>query len=550
MGKTYGMLLEGRERLREGRDVVIGYVELHGRSETEALAVGLPQIAARAVEYRGTSLREFDLDAALARKPALLLLDELAHTNTPGSRHAKRWQDAEELLDAGIDVYTTVNVQHLESLNDIVAQFTGVRTAETVPDRVFEQADEVELIDQPPDDLLQRLREGKIYIPEQARHAIDNFFRKGNLIALRELALRTTADRVDAAMREYRGDEAIRDTWATRERLLVCVGPDEQAERLVRSARRLASALHAEWIVLYVETPQLLRLSEPQRNRRIEVLRLAESLGAEAVTLGGASVAEEALNYARTRNITRILIGRPTRGAWIRLLRPSTVDTLIDRSGDIDVQVVTGDEAALARRNPVLLRTRAILGASSAPPAGKKQWPGYAWAALFDRPVQYARLAHHAGLRAREPDHVLSAWRGGDRAALRARSGRHGGDPERGGLRLPVRPAPFHLRGSRRPVPADLWGHAGRGADRGQSHRQRAPAGQGRRLSGTAHGHALRDEPGIDHDARQGDAGAGGGAPYQRGIRQPGRGAVARCAGAHRVSRQARASLHPTGART
>ena len=379
VGKTYGMLLEGRERLREGRDVVIGYVELHGRNETEALAVGLPQIEARAVEYRGTSLREFDLDAALARKPALLLLDELAHTNAPGSRHAKRWQDAEELLDAGIDVYTTVNVQHLESLNDIVAQFTGIHTAETVPDRVFERADEVELIDQPPDDLLQRLREGKIYIPEQARHAMDNFFRKGNLIALRELALRTTADRVDAAMREYRSDEAIGETWATRERLLVCVGPDEQAERLVRSARRLASALHAEWIVLYVETPQLLRLSERERNRRIAVLRLAESLGGEAVTLGGASVAEEALNYARTRNVTRILIGRPTRPAWMRLLRPSTVDALIERSGDIDVQIVTSDEAALARRNPVLLRTRAILGVSGVPAPGRRRWPGYAW---------------------------------------------------------------------------------------------------------------------------------------------------------------------------
>ena len=382
VGKTYGMLLEGRERLREGRDVVIGYVEPHGRSETELLAVGVPQIPTRSVEYRGTSLREFDLDAALARKPGLLLLDELAHTNAPGSRHAKRWQDAEELLDAGIDIYTTVNVQHLESLNDIVAQFTGVRTAETVPDRVFEQADEVELIDQPPDDLLQRLREGKIYLPEQARNAIENFFRKGNLIALRELALRTTADRVDAAMREYRSDQAIRETWATRERLLVCVGPDEQAERLVRAARRLATALHAEWITLYVETPQLLRLSEQERNRRIEVLRLAESLGAEAVTLGGASVADEVLNYARTRNVTRILIGRPTRSAWLRLLRPSTVDTLIDRSGDIDVQVVTGDEAALARRNPVLLRTSAILGVPSAPTPGKKRWPGYAWAVL------------------------------------------------------------------------------------------------------------------------------------------------------------------------
>lgn len=382
VGKTYGMLLEGRERLREGRDVVLGYVEPHGRSDTDMLAQGLPHIATRRVEYRSAVLNEFDLDAALSRKPDLLLLDELAHTNAPGSRHAKRWQDTAELLDAGIDVYTTVNVQHLESLNDIVARFTGVRTAETVPDSFFEQADEVELIDQPPDDLLQRLREGKVYVPEQARHAMNNFFRKGNLIALRELALRTTADRVDAAMRDYRDDEAVRETWATRERLLVCIGPDAQAERLVRAARRLAAALRAEWIAVYVETPQLLRLSEAERNRRIDALRLAESLGAEAVTLGGASVADEVLNYARTRNVTRILIGRPTRGARMRWLRPSTVDTLIDRSGDIDVQVVTGDEGVLARRNPVLLRTQAILGAPGLPASGKRRWPGYAWAAL------------------------------------------------------------------------------------------------------------------------------------------------------------------------
>lgn len=382
VGKTYGMLQEARERKRQGTDIVIGYVEPHGRRETEALTIGLERIPMRCVDYRGTHLREFDLDAALARKPHVLLVDELAHTNTPGSRHAKRWHDVEELLEAGIDVYTTVNVQHIESLNDVVAQITGIRIAETVPDRVFEEANEVELIDEPPDDLLQRLREGKVYVPEQVRHAVENFFRKGNLIALRELALRKTADRVDAAMREYREDEAIRRTWGARERLLVCLGPDEQAERLVRAAKRLATALHAEWVALYVETPRLLSLPEDSRNRRIQVLRLAESLGGEAITLGGAAAAEEILNYARLRNVTRILIGRPSRARWLRLLQPSTVDTLIARSGDIDVQIVSGDESSLARRSPLLLRSGAFLGISPARRSERTRWRSYAWGVL------------------------------------------------------------------------------------------------------------------------------------------------------------------------
>ncbi|MGA7983861.1 MAG: two-component system sensor histidine kinase KdbD, partial [Burkholderiales bacterium] len=294
VGKTYKMLEEARALKARGVDVVVGYVEPHGRADTETLLEGLERLPYLLVRYRGTLLRDFDLDAALARKPALLLVDELAHTNPaegePRPRHAKRCQDVEELLAAGIDVYTTVNVQHIESLNDVVAGITGVRMQETVPDRVFESADEVELIDLPPDELLERLHAGKIYVPEQVRHAIDNFFRKGNLIALRELALRTTADRVDAAMREYREGEAIGAIWAAGERLLVAIGPDEQAERLIRAGKRMATALHAEWIVVYVETPDLLRLKEAERDRRIALLRLAESLGAEAVTLGGSSV--------------------------------------------------------------------------------------------------------------------------------------------------------------------------------------------------------------------------------------------------------------------
>src|SRR6266849_3171497 len=267
VGKTYAMLEEARAKQREGVDVLVGVVETHGRPETQALLEGLDTLPRRAIEYRGITLHEFDLDAALARRPALLLVDELAHTNAPGSRHAKRWQDVEELLDAGIDVYTTVNVQHLESLNDVVAQITGVLVRETVPDSILDQADELELIDLPPDELLQRLREGKVYVPEQARRALDHFFHKGNLIALRELALRRMADRVDAQMQVYRSTHAITETWPTTERMLVCVSPSPLSARLVRATRRMAARLRAEWLAVYVETPAHLRLSETDRER-------------------------------------------------------------------------------------------------------------------------------------------------------------------------------------------------------------------------------------------------------------------------------------------
>jgi two-component system sensor histidine kinase KdpD len=384
VGKTYGMLEEARAQKRKGVDVVVGYVEPHGRAETEALLEGLEQLPYLQIAYRGSTMRDFDLDAALARKPALLLVDELAHSNPvegePAPRHAKRWQDVEELRDAGIGVYTTVNVQHIESLNDIVASITGVRMQETVPDVVFEAADEVELVDTPPDELLERLHAGKVYVPEQARHALENFFRKGNLIALRELALRTTADRVDAAMREYKEGHAIRATWAAGERLLVAIGPYEDAERLIRAGKRMAAALHAEWIAVYVETPKLLRLSEVERDRRIAVLRLAESLGAEAVTLGGSSVGEALANYARTRNVTRILIGRPRRALWSRLFRPSTYGELLAKTEGIDLHVVGGAAETAALRSPFLARSRAYLQAA---PAGseKTRWPGFAWSA-------------------------------------------------------------------------------------------------------------------------------------------------------------------------
>src|SRR5450756_838632 len=285
VGKTYAMLSEAREKRAEGCDVVVGLAETHGRAETVALLEGLEVLPLRIIEYRGTQIREFDLDGSLKRHPTLILVDELAHTNAEGSRHPKRWNDIEELLDSGIDVYTTLNVQHLESLNDIVGGITQIRVWETVPDTVFERADEVELVDLPPDDLLERLREGKVYLPQQAERAIRNFFRKGNLIALRELALRRTAERVDAQMRDYREDKAIRDVWRAGERLLVCIGPYPLAERLIRAGKRLASSMHADWIVTYVETPQLQRLTHEVRDEVLGYLRLAEELGAETATL-------------------------------------------------------------------------------------------------------------------------------------------------------------------------------------------------------------------------------------------------------------------------
>ena len=381
VGKTYSMLEAAQRRRAEGLDVVVGYVELHGRQETERLLVGLEQLPPLIMSFGTTTRREFDLDGALERKPGLLLVDELAHTNISGGdpppRHEKRWQDIEELLDAGIDVFTTVNVQHLESLSDVVWQITGVRQLETLPDRVFDEADEVKLVDIPPDELLQRLREGRVYIPQQAQHALENFFRKGNLIALRELALRKTADRVDLAMRDYRKEKSVRGSWAARERVLVAVGPDSQAERLVRAGKRTADRLDAEWLVVFVETPDLLRLSEHERNRRIAILRLAESLGAEAITLGGSSAGAELLEYAHTRNVTRILVGTSNRPRWRRMFRPSTTDHLLEASRDIDVMVIARNVVADPSAAPANAPDT-VLPAGS----GKPRWPRYLLAEL------------------------------------------------------------------------------------------------------------------------------------------------------------------------
>ncbi len=343
VGKTYAMLEAARKAGKEGMDVVVGYVEPHSRPETQALVLGLDVLPKLEVEYRGAKLYEFHLDAALALHPQLIVVDELAHTNAPDMTYAKRWQDVVRLLDVGIDVYTTLNVQHLESLNDVIAQITGVVVRETVPDSVLEQADEVELVDIAPDDLLERLREGKVYIPREAERAIANFFTKGNLIALRELALRCTAERVGEQMDVYRQQQADRRTWPARERLLVCIGPSPFAARLVRSARRMAASLRAPWVAVHVETPAAVNLPVRDREQLSETLRLTEQLGGETATLSGHSLADEVLSYARSQNVTRIIVGKPKQPRWKELLRGSLVYELTRKCGDIDVYVISGD---------------------------------------------------------------------------------------------------------------------------------------------------------------------------------------------------------------
>jgi two-component system, OmpR family, sensor histidine kinase KdpD len=353
VGKTHAMLETAHQRCAEGLDVVVGIAEAHGRPETEALLRGLEMLPRRLIEYRGATLPEFDLDAALGRRPTLILVDELAHTNAPGSRHKKRWQDVFELLAAGINVDTTLNVQHLESLNDVVAQITGVIVRETLPDTVLDRADEIELIDLPPEELLQRLKEGKVYVPELAVRARENFFRRGNLLALRELALRRTAERVDAQMQIYRLDKGVKDVWPAAERILVCVGPNPRSIRLIRAARRMAAGLRADWIAVNVEAPFKVRPSETDLRQLAEHMRLAESLGAETVVLSGHRASEEILNYARTRNVSKIIIGKPSHPRWKDRVFGSLLDEVVRGSGDIEVYVITGDTGETERRPAV-----------------------------------------------------------------------------------------------------------------------------------------------------------------------------------------------------
>ncbi|WP_322014526.1 DUF4118 domain-containing protein [Paraburkholderia sp. J12] len=353
VGKTYAMLQAARRHAEEGTDVVVGIVETHGRSETAALTAGLDVLPRAQIAYRGRALDEFDLDGALARKPQLVLVDELAHSNVAGARHMKRWQDVYELLDAGIDVYTTVNVQHLESLNDVVGQITGIRVWETVPDRVFDRADEVTLVDLPAEELLDRMRDGKVYMPAQAERAVRNFFRKGNLIALRELALRRTADRVDAQMREYRADRSIQHVWQARERLLVCVGPGPEANALVRAAARLAASLKADWIAVYVETPKLQRLPDATRERTLGALKLASEMGAETATLAGEDAATTLVGYARLRNVSKLVAGGSLRTGFARWWPRPFGERLAEKAGDVDltlVRAMAGDAAVSSSR--------------------------------------------------------------------------------------------------------------------------------------------------------------------------------------------------------
>ncbi len=371
VGKTYAMLEAARTRKAEGARVLIGIVETHGRKETAALVDGMEILSPRELVYHGTRLKEFDLDAAIQAHPDLLLVDELAHTNAEGSRHLKRWQDVQELLDNGIDVYTTLNVQHLESVNDIVAQITRVVVRETLPDKVVEEADDVELVDLPPDDLLKRLSEGKVYVPEAAQRAIENFFRKGNLIALREIALRVTADRVGQQVQDYRKDKSIQETWPTSDRILVCVGPSPSSANLIRSAHRMAKSLRADWIAVYVETRKAAGLSEAARLRVIRHLRLAEQLGAETATLSGDNFTEEVLSYARDRNVTKIFVGKPQGGLFHRLFFLSPVDHLLRQSGEIDVYATKGE----AQPAPVEKRKNSAIKT-------EVNWLGYGYAVL------------------------------------------------------------------------------------------------------------------------------------------------------------------------
>jgi two-component system sensor histidine kinase KdpD len=348
VGKTYEMLQEARARLKDGADVVAGVVETHGRPETEAIVEGFEVVARHRLEYKGRQLEEMDLDALLRRRPKLALVDELAHTNVAGSRHPKRYMDVEELLRNGIDVYTTLNVQHVESLNDVVAQITHIRMRETVPDSILDRADDIELVDITPDDLIQRLREGKVYVPKQAERALEHFFSPANLTALRELALRRTAERVDEQLLMEMQARAISGPWPAGDRLLVCVSEDPRAAGLVRYTKRLADRLHAPWTALYVETKRSLQLTEEERDRVADTLRLAQALGGEQVTIPGGEgrIADDVIAFAQANNITQVIVGKSARSRWFELLNGSVVRDLSRACGNISLHIIAGEEIA------------------------------------------------------------------------------------------------------------------------------------------------------------------------------------------------------------
>ncbi len=379
VGKTFTMLHAAQTLRAQHVNVVVGLIETHGRPETEALLQGLSILPRKKIAYHDKLLDEFDLDAAIKSPATVVLVDELAHSNIPGSRHKKRWQDVEELLDAGIDVYSTLNVQHLESLTDVVSQITTVHVQETIPDRVFDNADEVVLVDLPTEELLQRLHEGKIYLTGQIRQAVKNFFRKGNLIALRELALRRMADRVDVQMREYRSDKAIERIWQAKEQLLVCVGPGETGEKLIRRGYRLANSLRANWLAVYVETPKLQKLSKKQRSQILKNLRLAHALGANVKILAGSHRIEAIISYAHDRNVTKIIVGKSRRGKFSRLFRPTLFDQLTESISDIDIYVVGCQEEAEVTEKPSVATAIGLETAA----ATKSRLSGYLFAAIL-----------------------------------------------------------------------------------------------------------------------------------------------------------------------
>jgi two-component system sensor histidine kinase KdpD len=350
VGKTYAMLSAAHEQSKSKR-VIAGVVETHGRKDTIAMLDGIEVLPLKEIDYKGKKLKEFDLDQALIEKPDLILMDELAHSNAAGSRHPKRWQDVEELLAAGIDVYSTINVQHIETLNDIVGGITGVRVWETVPDHIFDSADEVVLVDLPPDELLQRLKDGKVYLPQQAERATQNFFRKGNLIALRELALRRSADRLDGEIIKYRKDNSVSNVWKTRESILACIGPGDEAENVIRSAARVAAQLQIPWHAIYVETPKLQNLSQKSRERILKTISMAEEMGAKAVTVGGNDAVESIINYAREHNLSRVIVGTGALSGW-QIWRRAFSESISRQAPDLDVlKIAQGTNATSITRD-------------------------------------------------------------------------------------------------------------------------------------------------------------------------------------------------------
>lgn len=345
VGKTYQMLEEAQSLKKNCVDVVVCIVETHGRTETEALLKEIEVIPRRSIDHGGVVLEELDLDAVLARHPAVALVDELAHTNVPGSRHAKRYQDVEELLEAGISVYTTMNIQHIESLKDIVHLITGVRVVETVPDRILGLADEIEVVDLPPEELLQRFKEGKVYVPAQADQAMKRFFREGNLMGLRELALRYAAKKVDEDLRSYMDEHGILGPWPAGSRILVSISDSPLSERLVRIGQRMATDLDAEWFAVHVESPQEAPPTEAAKDQLERTMKLAEELGAKVQVLNGYKISEEIYSFAGANNITLIIVGLPRRSLWNRLFRGSVVNEIVNHSGPIHVLVIGSSEA-------------------------------------------------------------------------------------------------------------------------------------------------------------------------------------------------------------